>query len=360
MIGGPTWYVGETTLVPPFVVSARKEGKRRRRLHTYVVVATPRLSSCSVFKRHVKCGETRIREHSYGRNAEVAAEVACWDICSYYGSLLKTARFPVGPYIVRRRKDGFRGSLLDSKRIHDSIIWMSWLQFTELHCPIRTLMQAGECKLYLDHPTPHYIRPDGFYLLGNGLVGVLEFLECGGSHGLCPPCLRRRLELGRKESGRSRKLRQESMQRLRDIAADKSIGSVRYTWSCAWSRRLREDRRAADFAFRFVPGQNGRTNYATEGEVIDALVDDETVDGYLLLTVALARHKIPEFDAFPCFFDRWPSKYVHCMYCSARARICLAHSVIFVLGMSGRNFCRQDLFTICCKKKAFGPGKRLK
>ncbi len=255
------------------------------------------------YRRHAKKNESRIREPEFGEEAELVEEILTYDITSHYANIMMTGEFPVGVFQIRRKSESFRGCVLTPKT-NESIMWMGYLQLTEIGQPIKTMYNCGEVQIWLSSPRPRMVRVDGAYK-ENGKIGVLEYLECSGSHGKCPECVEKLKQSNKKESKKSKTQREQTMERLRAIENEPSVGSVRWIWECRWKEMKQSDPKVRDFVSRFAHGE-GKAEYRSENDLIEDVMIEERMSGLLLATIKLADHRMAEFDSFPLFFEkRW-------------------------------------------------------
>ena len=100
---------------------------------------------------------------------------------------------------------------------------------------------------------------------------LAEYLECSSttkgssSHGYCPACVRKLFPKG-DEPRESRKMRDNTFARLRDLAKDESVETLRWMWSCDWLQRKKQDPNIARMCRQFNPNPATPKNYRGRDE----------------------------------------------------------------------------------------------
>ncbi|MCP4063501.1 MAG: hypothetical protein GY740_09605 [Gammaproteobacteria bacterium] len=265
------------------------------------------------YERYLRCGETLCRQEELSpEEAEVVTSIYTLDVTSHYANCMSICPMPIGLYQLRRAEDNFKGQFVNG-RIHESLLWISWMRASRLKhvTKVRTLLNEGEVTLELTSDGRR-VRFDATWKDGDSedeRLSAAEFLECNGvngklaSHGLCPECSSELTRLGKSESLTSIRLREKTMSRLQAIASDGNVRRVIYEWQCKWLRDKATDRRIGDHCSRFQPWQGCSDSYTDRDSLLEDILDGK-ITGLVLCTISVAQRRRSEMDFFPCLFSR--------------------------------------------------------
>lgn len=73
---------------------------------------------------------------------------------------MKNSLFPSGPFVIRKRTDGFKPIFLGNPKHHKSIFWLAYESHVR-NCKILSAANEGEQHLWLAKDCK-FVRVDGF------------------------------------------------------------------------------------------------------------------------------------------------------------------------------------------------------
>ena len=127
------------------------------------------------------------------------------------------------------------------------------------------------------------------------------------SHGYCEKCAENLHSLGggRNETEKSKKMRENTYERIKQIEEDENIESVEYMWSCQFQELRRTNREVEDMCERFWPFPKTEKifNSSSQNEILNKIYENE-LQGLLFATFKVSDVIREHVDHFPPIFCR--------------------------------------------------------
>ncbi len=103
---------------------------------------------CIIFKRHVKVGESRIREQQFGEKALLCKWAMVYDFNAMYATIMKDEKFTVGPMSLRRAATKFKvepvGRVVKKHESFEYVAYLIWKK----QLPAHSRFTGGEQEIY--------------------------------------------------------------------------------------------------------------------------------------------------------------------------------------------------------------------